>query len=314
MDATDRLARRLSLRDLRIVGAVAKAGSMSKAAVDLAISQPVVSQSISDLERVLGLRLFDRSRYGVEPTIYGNALVKCCTVVFDDLRQGIKEMEFLTDPTAGDLRIGCTEPLASGFVPTVIDRLSRQYPRLVFHVVPGDSKTLRVRELRQRNVELAMALCPRPADDDDINAEFLFDDRFVVLAGAQSRWTRRRRIELQDLLQEPWVLPPAGAVAIAAAFRAAGVEPPRQHVLSFSVPLHQHLLATGRFITMLPISVLHFSKHLPLRPLRVKLPAIPRPVAILTLKNRTLSPLARRLIETARQVAKQLPKQQGRAI
>jgi DNA-binding transcriptional LysR family regulator len=306
MDSTDRIARRVSLRDLRILTAVARSGSMGKAAAQLAISQPVISKAISDLEHALGLRLFDRNPYGVEPTIYGQALLKCGTVVFDDLRQGVKELEFLTDPGAGELRIGCTEPPAAGFVPTVIDRLSRQYPRVLFHVLPADSVTLRNRELRQRNIELAIALTPRPDTEGDFDVEILFDDQFVVLAGAQSIWARRRKIVLSDLIHEPWVLPPAGTVNIAAAFHDSGLEPPRAHVLSFSIPLHHHLLATGRFITMLPVSMLRLGKHLPLKPLSVELPKIPRPVGIITLAKRTLSPLAQLFIQTAREIAKPL--------
>lgn len=88
-----------------------------------------------DVEHAIGLRLLDRSPQGIEPTIYGRALLKCGVAVFDELRQGVKELEFLTDPGAGELRIGCTESLAAGFVSAVIDRLSRQYPRVVFHMV-----------------------------------------------------------------------------------------------------------------------------------------------------------------------------------
>src|SRR5687768_14283330 len=99
MEAIERIAQRLTFRDLRIVAAVAKAGSMGKAAVQLAISQPVVSKAVSDLERELGLTLFDRTPTGVEPTIYGQALIRCSALVFDDVRQSLKELEFLTDPT-----------------------------------------------------------------------------------------------------------------------------------------------------------------------------------------------------------------------
>jgi hypothetical protein len=57
-----------------------------------------------------GVRLLDRSPQGIEPTIYGRALLKCGTAVFDDLQQGVKEIEFLADPSAGELSIGCSEP------------------------------------------------------------------------------------------------------------------------------------------------------------------------------------------------------------
>src|SRR5215510_6097973 len=101
MQLADRIGRRLKLRELHILLAVAERGSMARAADDLAVSQPVVSKTIADLERTLGVRLLDRSRHGVEPTLYGQALLKRSTAAFDELRQGIKDIEFLAEPTAG---------------------------------------------------------------------------------------------------------------------------------------------------------------------------------------------------------------------
>jgi DNA-binding transcriptional LysR family regulator len=312
MEPIDRILKRLSLRDLRIVVAVAKAGSMGKAALQLAISQPVVSKAVSDLERELGLTLFERTPAGVQPTAYGQALIRCSTVVFDDIRQGLMEIQFLSDPTIGELSVGCTEPLAAGFVPHVIQHLSRTSPRITFNVIPADSITLRNRELSERTIELAIALMG--SSDADIDEQFLFDDRFVILAGRQSPWTRRRRIVLSDLVHEQWVLPPAGAQALATAFRKLGLEPPRPHILSFSIPLHQHLLATGQYISALPISMLRFGKTLPGTPLGVKLPTISRPVGILTLKNRSIGPIARNFIEAARLLAKQIAQRSKRQL
>jgi DNA-binding transcriptional LysR family regulator len=125
----DPIERRLKLRDLHVLLAVAHAGSMGKAAARLAVSQPAVSQAITHLEHTFGVRLFDRTTKGVEPTAYGDALIKSCVVVFDDLRQGIRALESIADPAAGDLAIGATEPMAAGFVSTVIERLALQHPR-----------------------------------------------------------------------------------------------------------------------------------------------------------------------------------------
>jgi DNA-binding transcriptional LysR family regulator len=313
MQWTERIGRRLRLRDLHILLAVAKSGSMGRAAGELAMSQPSVSKAIADLERAIGLRLLDRSPQGIEPTIYGRAVLKCGVAVFDDLRQGVKELEFLVDPTAGELRIGCTEPLAAGFIATVIDQLSRQYPRVDFVVIPADRVTLRNRELRQRNVELVVAPTLGLDPEADIEVENLFDDRQVVLAGPRSKWVNRRNIALADLLDEPWVLPPPDSVVgtyLAEAFHASGLEPPHAHVVSFSIPLHLHLLATGRFVTMLPISMLHLGRQLPLRELAVAAPAFPRPIGIMTLQNRMLTPVAKLFIERAREVAKPMASKQ----
>ena len=86
---TTQIGRRLRLRDLHILLAVAKTGSIGKAAAELAISQPVVSKAMSDLEHSLGVRLFDRGSKGVEPTRHGRALLKTANVVFDELRRAL---------------------------------------------------------------------------------------------------------------------------------------------------------------------------------------------------------------------------------
>src|SRR6266550_8892841 len=131
MDITDRIERRLKLHDLRVLITVVQAGSMSKAAERLGTAQRALSRSIAELEHALGVRLLDRSPRGVQPTDYGRALINRGIAVFDELRQGIKDIEFLADPTAGELRIGTSEDLAAGLVLAVVKRLSQKYPRIV---------------------------------------------------------------------------------------------------------------------------------------------------------------------------------------
>src|SRR5262249_21040908 len=175
---SDRIGRRLKLRDLHIVLAVAESGSMAKAAADLAISQPSVSKAIADVEHVVGVRLFDRGPRGIEPTIYGRALANCGTAVFDELRQGVKQLEFLVDPAAGALRVGCNETLAAGFVSATIEQLSRQYPKVAVHVVPANREILLNRELPQRTIDLAVAPVSGLTLAEDMELTPLFEDRF----------------------------------------------------------------------------------------------------------------------------------------
>jgi DNA-binding transcriptional LysR family regulator len=161
MQIDDRIGSRLKLRDLNIFLAVVEGGSMSKAAAQLAVSQPAVSKAISNMEYALGVPLLERRPRGVEPTLYGRALTKRGLAVFDELRQSAKEIEFLADPTKGEARIGCTQPLAAGLVPAVIDKITRQYPRTSFDVSEGDLAVLQ-EELRDRKIELSsIASCRR---------------------------------------------------------------------------------------------------------------------------------------------------------
>src|SRR5215813_2008992 len=130
------LGRRLSLRDLHILKTVARAGSMAKAARELGMSQPSVSEAVAKLEAALRVRLLDRGPRGIQPTIYADALLRREQVVSDELQQCVRDIEFLSNPAAGEVRVGCPENLACGFVPTVIERMSRRYPKVEFLVTP----------------------------------------------------------------------------------------------------------------------------------------------------------------------------------
>src|SRR5712671_2141046 len=134
IDWHDHIGRRLRLRDLRVFFAVVECGSMAKAAALFRITQPAVSQVIVDLECALGVKLLDRSYRGVEPTIYGRTLLVRARAAFDELREGIREIEFLADPTSGELRIGCAEPFSGSILPPIIHRFSQAFPRVAIHV------------------------------------------------------------------------------------------------------------------------------------------------------------------------------------
>jgi DNA-binding transcriptional LysR family regulator len=309
MADTARIERRLKFNDLRVLLSVVEAGSMHKAAERLATSQPAISRAIADLEHALGVRLLDRTPSGVEPTAYGHALMKRGLAVFDELRQSVKDIEFLTDPTSGELRIGCSEYAAGGPVLAVIDRLTQKYPRMVFEVVTGPVLTL-YRDLTERRVELVITRKAEFADRSDMVVEDLFDDDIVTVAAMRSPWSRRRRIELAELVNEPWTLPSPdtgiGAFAIAA-FRARGLAPPRTTVITYSVHMRDKLLATGRFLTMLSTYTLMLpARHSSLKALPTKLHNARGTIAITTLKNRTLSPIAELFIKTTREVVKPL--------
>src|SRR3954468_16266258 len=189
MQMSDRIGSRMKLQDLHVLMAVVQAGSMGKAALILNTTQPNVSRSIADLEHALGVRLLDRHQRGVDPTECGHALLDCGVAVFDDLRQGVKKIEFLADPTAGEVRIGSTVFLAASFVSALVDRLSRRYPRIVFHLVTGYIDTLH-RELSERNVDLLIIRSFGAVTDERLDFEFLFDDSYVVVAGASNQWVR----------------------------------------------------------------------------------------------------------------------------
>jgi DNA-binding transcriptional LysR family regulator len=311
MSVDSRVLRRLKLNDLRLFQAVVEFGGMAKAASRLNISQPAVSKAIASLENTLKVRLLDRTPQGVEPTQYGQALLDGGVAVFDELTKSVKQIEYLADPTSGEVRIGCTEAGAAGFVPAVIRQLTARYPRVVFRITTADPMTLVSRDLAERRVELVIGAIPEPIPHKDVEVTFLFDDRHVVMAGEQNKWVRRRKIKLTRLMAEPWVLPPPESDigrAIGEIFRKKGVELPQKRVETFSIPLSHHLLATGQFLTMHPVVMARLGNYLPLRRLDVEFAGVNRRVGVMVVRRRTLSPLARVVIDCAHELAKPLAK------
>ena len=310
MDQSDLILRRLKLSDLRMLEAVAQRGSMARAASFLNISQPAVSKAIAALEQTLNVRLFDRTPTGAEPTIYGRALLSGGNTVFDELRQSVKQIRYMADPSAGEIRVGCNQPHASGFAAVVIERISRRHPGVRFQLAEADTVTLKQRELRARKADMILARSPVPCPEPDMEAEALFNDQLRVVVGRSSPWARRRTVRLRDLADDDWAIPPYESVVgalIREAFLVSGVELPEPAITTHSINMHVNIIKTGRYVGIMSNSLLRFrAKEFGLKVLPAALPHRPSTVAILTLKNRTLSPLAKMFIEAARELAQSL--------
>jgi DNA-binding transcriptional LysR family regulator len=307
-----RIGRRVRLRDLHVLFAVVQHGSMASAGAQLGISQSAVSQAIAALEHALAVRLLDRTPRGAAPTMYGDALMRRARAAFDELRSGVKDIESLSDPAAGEVRIGCSESISAGIVPPIIERLSSQYPRMVFEVSPSNAFRLEFPELHERTADVAFSILSYPLlaqIAEDLKAEVLFDDKICLAAGPHSPWANRRKLDVADLVDASWIMPSTGAPgeeAVREAFRARGLPPPRVAVKTFSVHLRNYLSVRGPFVAVLPASILRLNADIGLKMLPIELPSPPRPVVAITLRNRTLNPAVELFLQCARDVAKSL--------
>jgi len=285
---------------------------MAKAAKELGVTQSAVSQMVADLEAALRVRLLDRSPRGVVATIYGSVLLKRSRAALDELRNGLQEIESLTDHATGQVRIGCPESISSAVLPSIAELFFKRYPRAVLDV--DDVNFGMLAPLLDRNIDLVIARGGRGFAEqdvsDDLNVETLFEDELVVAAGPQSRWFNSRKIDLADLINERWILTVPGVwnhMLVSEAFRARGLDMPNISMRTISVHLRTNLIATGDFITTLPRSVLHlYANRFSLKVLPIDFPARPWPVSIITVKNRTLSPVAERFIECAYEASKSI--------
>jgi DNA-binding transcriptional LysR family regulator len=307
MQWEDRIGRRLKPRDLHVFLAVVETGNMAKAADRLAISRPVVSKTIADLEHVLGVRLLDRSAKGVEPTLYGRALLRRSLSVFDELKQSVKEIEHLANPSAGEIRIGCTETISAGLIAVAVDQLVRRHPRWVFHMQLANA-AVHLELLRSRICEVVVGRPELSDQMQDVDTEPLFYEKLLVVVGPHSRWHGRRKVALSDLVDEPWIQAPLeaepGGPAFEA-FRAARLRLPRATIFSDSLNLRYNLLETGSFITMIPESTWRLGpKRTSLKVLPIDMPRWNQATSISVLKGRTLNPMTEAFIGAVRNASR----------
>jgi DNA-binding transcriptional LysR family regulator len=305
LDCEHEIGRRIRLRDLHILLTVSERGSMAQAAAQLGVSQPAVSGVIAELERTLGVPLFERSTRGVKPTVYAREMMDRSVAAFDELKQGIRTLESLADPTAGELFIGCIESVSALILPPIVQTFMQRYPRVTVHVSRLSPSSLEIRALSQRNLDLVLGpMRIEHAQDVELVSEPLFESRVVIAAGVDNPWVRRRKIDLADLVDEPWVLTPPECrihAAVKEAFGARGLSPPRVRLMSFSIPLRMSLAASGAYITAFPESIRSLCGYRnSIRILPIDLPTTPAPVSLITLKGRNLNPVARRFIDHLR--------------
>lgn len=212
--------------------------------------------------------------------------------VFDELKQSVRDIEHLADPTTGEIRIACPLAIAFTVIPHILEQFVEKYPRVVLHFeeVASASGTRDFRDLRDRKYDLLLGRgWPLKAEEpatDDLNIEFLFDDQLAIATGAKSKWaTRRRKIDLADLVEESWIMQGPQTWnyrTLSEACNARGLAMPRASLVTLSMSVIIHFLTGGRFITAMPRSVAYFKS---LKVLPVDLPDRPWPVNIVTLKN-----------------------------
>ena len=286
----DRIGRRLRLKDLHTLQTVAEAGSMAKASRQLALSQPAISKAIADMEHVLGAALLDRSAQGVEITDCGRLLLARGRIIFDELREGVRDIQNRSDPTRGEIRIGTTEPI-TGFLCEIISRMSRSYPRITYQVAVSDTTTL-VRDLRERMLDVVITRWSGSAISDDLAAEVLYKAPLAVLADRRHPLVIRKKLTLADTMNEAWTLSPADSFlgrVVGDVFRRRKLELPATVVTTLSIHMRLNLLASGRFLTMLPLHMVRQRANRAwLRALNVDLSDSAGPIAAITVRKRAV--------------------------
>ena len=306
----EQLIRRVKLRDLDTLATVVRAGGMRKAAEALHLSQPAVSKAVAELEDAVGFPLLNRSRQGVAVTEYGRALIKRAAAMFDELQQGLRDLEGLADPECGEIELACSETINAGLVAAAVERMTREFPRVTFGIDSGDTPVLLSRFLLERISDFVITRPYGAVIDPAIRAEPLFRERLQIVVGRGSPWASRRKLTLAELMDQFWIVSrneATGDSPVVEAFRDAGLPLPRRRVLTGSLNVRYSLLATGRYVTAMPHSLLRLgAARASLKVLPIELKPWGMPTMILTLADRSPNPAAVKFLDIVRELSRSL--------
>jgi len=299
----ERLPKRLKMGELRVFVAVLEHRSFRKAAAVLHITQPAVTKAIASMEDMLEVRLFDRRADGVEPTVHGLAFAPRAVAIFGELRSAAQALAIVSSGATGTLHIGTVPMPGVAFLPIAIRDLVDHHPDIFVSVIEARESDLAER-LRKREIEIAIVRLALFNPGVDLRVDALFEEKLCVLASRDHPLAMKRSVTWQELLEHPWVLPPADSPFLDHVRRSLdqlGMEPPRHVVESISIAIQYGMALHGGMLSFGLRSQLAFSPHQNLLvQLPVALPSITRHVAAVTLNTREPSPLARQLIEKIR--------------
>jgi DNA-binding transcriptional LysR family regulator len=239
------MALALKTRHLQVFLAVARAGSMQRAAREVHLTQPAISKLIRELEDTLGAPLFERSKRGVVPTECGQALVGRAQLVLNDLESAKDEIAAIARGVVGTVRVGVLPVAEARLLSTTLLALRKTAPGLAVQLEDG-TRDVMLSALRRGEIDCVIGRLDAGAGDRDLHIEKLIQLPVAIVVSPSHPLARKRRLSWPDLLSYPWVLPQRGApirTAIDREFTDLGLVPPVPAIESTSFRLIQAVVA-----------------------------------------------------------------------
>lgn len=231
--------------------------SIGQASEKLFVTQPALSKSIRQLETDLQAKLFDRTPLGVIPTVFGELLAQHARVIRSEMRHAELELAGLRGAVSGQVAIGVGPSIAAKLMPAAARRMRAHRPGIHLTVTEGLVDNL-IPALRRGELDLAVGSWPCIADSD-LTAEVLMKDQLCVIAGPTHPLCSRDRIELAELLEYPWTLPPESQrwrQLVEETFLAQGLAPPVPAMVSNSAAFIRTVVWQGEYLSYLPLQSL----------------------------------------------------------
>jgi DNA-binding transcriptional LysR family regulator len=304
----DRVLRsNLKLKHLQLLVALEEFRHLGRAAEFLALTQPAVSKSLAEIERLFGLDLFVRSTRGTEPTAYGATVARFARSVLADFGRTREELAAAASGAAGRVAVGAMVVATPALVADAVDRFKARAPKAALSVEEGDLSRLLPR-LRVGELDLIAGRLEPGYAAPDLYAEPLYAEPMCLVAARESALARTASPRWEELAAQPWVVPPAWAasrVKLNQAFYRRGLQPPADLIETASYLMTVTFLRRRKAIGFVARGVgRHLEREgiarvLPLE-LRLELP----PVGLLTMRSRRHTPAAEQFLECVRESAR----------
>jgi DNA-binding transcriptional LysR family regulator len=305
------IARKFRLRHVELIAELYDCRSILKAARRLNLTQPTLTKALRDVESTLGLKLFERSNRGLEPTAYGEIFARHAKIVLTQLRHAAEELDSLKAGYAGRVSVGTLLAASASVLPEAIAMLKKDRPGVAISVVVGTYDLL-MPALLAGDLDLVVGRLPEEGRSRALAYEEFYAEPICIVARRGHPLAARRRLTLRDLVNEPWLLPAPETELrrqIERAFVEAGAALPRNVIESVSVLTNRVLLRKSDCIGVMPYHVaLDDVEHGLLAILPVKLKSIESPVGVILRAPGTLPPAAAALLECLRLAGKRVPR------
>lgn len=304
------IGRKFRLRHLELIAEIYDCRSILKASRRLSLTQPTVTKALQDVESTLGLKLFERSNRGIEPTEYGEIFARHAKVLLAQLRHAAEELENLRVGYSGKVSVGTLLAASASILPDAIVLLKKERPGVAISVIVGTYDIL-MPSLLAGDLDMVLGRLPAQGRSRALVYEEFYAEPICVVARRGHPLTRKRRLALRDLANEPWLLPlPETELhrQIERAFIDAGASLPKNVIESVSILTNRVLLRKSDCLGVMPYHVaLDDVEHGLLAILPVKLKSLEGPVGVIVRAPGDLPPAASALRECLRAAAKDVP-------
>jgi LysR family transcriptional regulator, regulator for genes of the gallate degradation pathway len=253
----------LRAMQLQALAAVVEHRSFTLAARANHVSQPTIHRAARELERTLGVALFEKTSFGVVPTREADRLARRAKLAFREISQARAEVQALGGGEAGHTVIGCMPLARSHFIPSVLLEFSREFPEHALSILEGTYDHL-LSALRSGEADFLVGAMRDPVPVADVVQEHLFDDPLAIIVRAGHPLAARKRVSAAVLSQYDWIAPRAGSPLrrqFDAMFTAAGLAPPRRMIECNSLVAARALLLESDRVMLLSAHQIHYERQ-----------------------------------------------------